>query len=151
MSRSNTTTLGMLGLALAGLTLSTSAFAVQPLAQPYMVAAAHVGDEGKCGEGKCGTNNAKPARQAAANKTAEGKCGEGQCGDARFAKTDTDDDGRVSHAEYLARVPTGQGWADKDANKDGYISEREAYDYVKGRFEANGRKVPLNLFAAFPE
>ena len=151
MSHSNTRkTAGALGLALAGLVLSGSAFATQSLAQGYMAAAAHVGEEGKCGEGKCGEGS-KPAKPSAAKKTAEGKCGEGQCGDARFNKADTNDDGLVSKAEYVAVVPTGNGWADKDTDRDGFISEREAYDYTKSRFEANGKKIPKDRFAAFPE
>src|SRR5688572_30950512 len=99
MSRNTTrNTAGMIGIALAGLVLGNSAFAMQPLAQGYMLAAGHaVGEgkcgegkcgatgatsakdaEGKCGEGKCGATEAKPAKGAAA-KAAEGKCGEGQC------------------------------------------------------------------------
>ncbi len=151
MSRNNTRhTAGMLGVALAGLVLSGSAFAMQPLAQGYMLAAGHAAGEGKCGEGKCGASGAK-APKAAALKTAEGKCGEGQCGDARFNKTDSNDDGLVSKAEYLAVVPSGERWAEKDADRDGFISEREAYEYTKARFEANGRKLPIDRFAAFPE
>ncbi|MBU8977846.1 MULTISPECIES: EF-hand domain-containing protein [unclassified Lysobacter] len=151
MSRNTTrNTAGMIGIALAGLVLGNSAFAMQPLAQGYMLAASHAAGEGKCGEGKCGSTQAKPAK-GAASKAAEGKCGEGQCGDARFNKTDANDDGLVSKAEYLKAVPTGEGWADKDANADGFISEREAYDYTKARFEANGKKVPIGRFAAFPE
>ncbi|HEY0505876.1 MAG TPA: EF-hand domain-containing protein [Lysobacter sp.] len=171
MSRNNPrNSAGMLGVALAGLVLSGSAFAMQPLAQGYMLAAGHVAAEGKCGEGKCGASEATASKdaegkcgegkcgaseakapKAAVAKAAEGKCGEGQCGDARFNKTDTNDDGRVSKAEYLAVVPNGQGWSDKDANGDGFISEREAYDYTKARFEANGKKLPIGRFAAFPE
>lgn len=151
MSRNNTrNTTGMLGVALAGLVLSGSAFAMQPLAQGYMLAAGHAAAEGKCGEGKCGTGEAGTAG-AGATKTAEGKCGEGQCGDARFNKTDTNDDGLVSKAEYLKVVPNGQGWAQKDADGDGFISEREAYEYTKARYEANGKKLPIGRFAAFPE
>lgn len=152
MTRSNSrkTTAGLFGVALAGLALSGTAFAMQPLSQGFMLAAAHAGDEGKCGEGKCGSDS-KPAKSSAAKKTAEGKCGEGQCGDARFNKTDANDDGLVSKAEYLAVVPTAQGWAAKDVDKDGFISEREAYEYTKARYEANGRKLPVGRFAAFPE
>lgn len=152
MTRSNSrkTTAGLFGVALAGLALSGTAFAMQPLSQGFMLAAAHAGDEGKCGEGKCGSDS-KPAKSSAAKKTAEGKCGEGQCGDARFNKTDTNDDGLVSKAEYLAVVPSAQGWAAKDVDKDGFISEREAYEYTKARYEANGRKLPVGRFAAFPE
>ena len=152
MTRSNTrmTGAGLLGVALTSLALSSSAFAMQPLVQGYMLTAAHAGEEGKCGEGKCGIDS-KPTKATAAKKTAEGKCGEGQCGDTRFNKTDTNDDGLVSKAEYLAVVPSGEGWKDKDSNKDGFISEREAYDYTKARYEANGRKLPAGRFAAFPE
>ncbi|HJW45758.1 MAG TPA: EF-hand domain-containing protein [Lysobacter sp.] len=152
MSRDNNTrnkTAGMLGIALAGLVLSSSAFSAQPLAQGYMVTASHAGEEGKCGEGKCGSDTA--SKPAAASKTAEGKCGEGQCGDARFNKADTNDDGLVSKAEYLAKVANGVGWADKDVDRDGFISELEAYQYTKARYEANGKKIPKNHFAAFPE
>jgi uncharacterized low-complexity protein len=141
----------MLGIALAGLVLSSSAFAVQPLTQGYMVAASHVGDEGKCGEGKCGSDgNAKKA--AVAKKTAaEGKCGEGQCGDARFAAADTDDDARVSRAEFLAVVPGQEAlFAKKDTNHDGYISERESYDSVKAAYNEHGRALPSGLFADVP-
>jgi uncharacterized low-complexity protein len=145
MSRNNArnTTAGTLGVALVGLVLSSSAFAVQPLAQGYMVAGAHATAEGKCGEGKCGTDEAKPATK----KTAEGKCGEGQCGDTRFAATDTDNDAKVSRAEFLAVVPNGAApFAKKDVNKDGYISEREAYDSVKAIYNANGKELPSGLF-----
>ncbi|UNK48725.1 EF-hand domain-containing protein [Lysobacter sp. S4-A87] len=157
MSRiNNRNSAGMLGIALAGLVLSGSAFAMQPLSQGYMLAASHAAAEGKCGEGKCGASDAKSdnttaVTRTAASKTAEGKCGEGQCGDARFNKTDSDDDGQVSKAEYLKVVPNGQGWSDKDSNRDGFISEREAYDYTKSRYEANGKKLPIGRFAAFPE
>ena len=45
-----------LGTALAGLALGGSAFAMEPLAQGYMLAAGEAAKaaEGKCGEGKCG-------------------------------------------------------------------------------------------------
>ena len=152
MTRDNTRikNAGLLGIALAGLALSGSAFAMQPLAQGYMVAASHAGEEGKCGEGKCGSNEAAPAKTAAA-KTAEGKCGEGQCGDARFAAADTDDDARVSRAEFLAIVPQGAAlFAKKDVNADGYISERESYDSVKAAYNTNGRELPSGLFFDVP-
>lgn len=145
MSRNNprNTTVGTLGVALAGLVLGSSAFAAQPLAQGYMVAASHVTAEGKCGEGKCGAAEAKPT----AKKTAEGKCGEGQCGDVRFAATDTDKDARVSRAEFLAVVPNGSAaFAKKDVDGDGYISEKEAYDSVKAVYNANGKELPSGLF-----
>ena len=150
MSRNNThnTSLGALGVALAGLVLSGSAFAVQPLAQGYMVAAAHAAAEGKCGEGKCG----KPLKTTANKKTAEGKCGEGQCGDERFNTIDTNDDGKISRAELLTVVPDGSAlFASRDKDRDGYISERESYEGVKAAYNVHGRELPSGLFANPPE
>jgi len=170
-SASRSTTAGMLGVALAGLVLGQSAFAMQPLAQGYMVAASHAAGEGKCGEGKCGADKAKTAGKTsagktaegkcgegkcgadakAAGKTAEGKCGEGKCGDASFAKTDRSGDGRVSRAEFLAVAPTRAADFPKlDVDSDGFISEKEAYDYLKATYAANGKPMPAGLFAKFP-
>lgn len=170
-SASRSTTAGMLGVALAGLVLGQSAFAMQPLAQGYMVAASHAAGEGKCGEGKCGADKAKSANAKAAGKTAEGKCGEGKCGadakaagktaegkcgegkcgDASFAKTDRSGDGRVSRAEFLAVAPTRAADFPKlDVDRDGFISEKEAYDYLRATYAANGKPMPAGLFAKFP-
>lgn len=150
-SASRSTTAGMLGVALAGLVLGQSAFAMQPLAQGYMVAASHAAGEGKCGEGKCGADKAKSANAKAAGKTAEGKCGEGKCGDASFAKTDRSGDGRVSRAEFLAVAPTRAADFPKlDVDGNGFISEKEAYDYLKATYAANGKPMPAGLFAKFP-
>ena len=138
-------TASLLGGALAGLVLSGSAFAMQPLTQGYMLAATHAGAEGKCGEGKCGGTEAKPT---AAKKTAEGKCGEGQCGDAIFNSIDTDDDARISKAEFLTVEPKGHAiFAKKDTNKDGYIDEMESYLSVKAAYNENGRELPKGLFS----
>ena len=177
MSTSNTrNTVGLLGLALAGLSLSTSAFAIEPLSQGYMLAASKAAGEGKCGEGKCGANGTKPAKAAtaskaaegkcgegkcgadgaksaktaSASKTAEGKCGEGKCGDASFAKTDSDDDGFVSKAEFVAVAPTrAADFAKLDVSGDGKVSEKEAYDFLKATYEANGKPMPAGLFSHF--
>lgn len=117
---------GMLGVALAGLVLSGTAFAVEPLAQGYMLAASHA--------------------------AAEGKCGEGQCGDARFASADTDRDHRVSRAEFVAVVPGGEAiFASKDPNGDGFITEQEAYQNVKKAYNAHGKEMPRGLFADIPD
>jgi uncharacterized low-complexity protein len=51
-------------------------FAVAELDQGYMLAAHHKGEEGKCGEGKCGGDK----------KAEEGKCGEGKCGGDKKAE-----------------------------------------------------------------
>jgi len=92
-----------LGTALAGLTLSGAAFAMQPLAQGYMLAVSEPGQE--------------------AAKAEEGKCGEGKCG---IAHVDTDKDGRISRDEFLAAHPHASDRFDKiDTNQDGYIDEAE--------------------------
>lgn len=151
MSRINTRNpAGVLGVALAGLVLSGSAFAVESLSQGYMLAASHAAGEGKCGEGKCG--GAPTTTKSSAAKTAEGKCGEGQCGDARFAAADTNKDHLVSRAEFVAVVPGGEAiFASKDPNGDGFISEQEAYYNVKKAYDANGKEMPRGLFADIPE
>jgi len=147
MSRfhSRATSVGLLSIALAGLTLGSAAFAAQPIDHGATVKKTA---EGKCGEGKCGANGAKTTKTVAAIKTAEGKCGEGKCGDARFNQTDSNRDGRVSRAEFLKVVPKGDGYfAQIDKDHDGYISEQEAYRNVKHAFEANGKSIPTGLFA----
>ncbi len=145
---------GMLGVALAGLVIGGSAFAVEPLSQGYMLAASHAAAEGKCGEGKCGEGKCGGASKTAAPaaKAGEGKCGEGQCGDARFAAADTDKDHLVSRAEFIAVVPGGTAiFAAKDPNGDGFISEKEAYNNVKKAYDANGKPMPRGLFADIPQ
>lgn len=93
-----------------GIALTGSAFAMQPLAQGYMLAAPSAGEP------------------QAADKKAEGKCG--------VAKFDTDGDGKISRAEFEAKHP---GKADKfdalDANKDGFVdqAEHEAHRGAKGK------------------
>lgn len=126
MSRTTTlskNTVGLLGAVLAGgMMLSGSVFASQPLTQGYLLASA---DQ--------------------VVKTPEGKCGEGKCGDASMAKTDTDDDGKVSRTEFLKVAPKAD--FDKiDTNHDGQIDEQEAFDNVKANYEANGKKMPKGLF-----
>ena len=106
-----------LGTALAGLTLSGAAFAMEPLAQGYMLAA---------GE---------------AAKAQEGKCGEGKCG---MGKVDTDKDGRVSQAEFVAAHPEkAEQFAKIDANQDGFLdeAERKAHHAAKGTEGKCGEKA----------
>lgn len=146
-------TLGLLGAALIGsIALTSSAFAVEPLAQGYQLASAKVAGEGKCGgsakatqsEGKCGEGKCG----ASAKAGAEGKCGEGKCGDASFAKTDTNHDGQVSREEFLAVAKDRAGDFDKiDSNHDGFISEQEAADHLKAIYQANGKAMPAGLFS----
>ncbi|MFZ6044576.1 hypothetical protein ACFW0H_00390 [Pseudomonas sp. CR3202] len=146
MSRSqisNKTRIGLIAVALAGgMNLASSAaFAVEALPQGYQLAAADKAGEGKCGEGKCG------AAEASSAKAAEGKCGEGKCGDASFARTDTDDDGRVSRKELLTVAPNGEAeFIAMDTNKDGFLSEGEVYKFRTNQYISNGKKVPTELF-----
>ena len=137
------TRIGLIAVALAGgLNLvSSAAFAVEALPQGYQLAAADKAAEGKCGEGKCG------ATESSNTKAAEGKCGEGKCGDASFARTDTDDDGRVSLKELLTVVPQGGAeFTAMDSNKDGFLSEGEVYTFRSNQYLANGKPVPTELF-----
>jgi uncharacterized low-complexity protein len=147
MSRtvSNKSRIGLLAVALAGgMNLASTAFAVEQLPQGYQLAAADKAGEGKCGEGKCG-GEAKATQ--AEGKCGEGKCGEGKCGDASFARTDTDDDGRVSLKELLAVAPNGSGeFKAMDSNADGYLSEAEVYKFRSNQYTSNGKPVPTELF-----
>lgn len=91
-----------------GILLAGSSFAMEPLAQGYLLAAQ---DAAKAGEGKCG----------------EGKCG--------MAKADTDKDGKVSQAEFNAAHPDKAAkFAEIDTNKDGFIdaAEHKAHAGAKG-------------------
>ncbi|PTR19146.1 MULTISPECIES: hypothetical protein [unclassified Pseudomonas] len=144
MSRiqSNKTRIGLIAVALVGgINFASSAFSAEALPQGYQLASAEKTSEGKCGEGKCGA-------EASAQKTqAEGKCGEGKCGDASFARTDSDDDGRVSLKELLAVAPKGtEEFKAMDTNGDGFLSEGEVYKFRTNQFISNGKKVPTELF-----
>lgn len=152
-------TLGLLSVALlGGMALGNSAFAVEPLAQGYQLAAAKTPGEGKCGEGKCGGSGkatqgegkcgeGKCGGSAKAGQ-AEGKCGEGKCGDASFARTDSNHDGKVSREEFLAVAKDRAADFDKiDSNHDGVISEQEAYDHLKTLYQASGKPMPEGLFS----
>ncbi|VVP96816.1 hypothetical protein PS934_02131 [Pseudomonas fluorescens] len=149
MSRiqSNKTRIGLIAVALVGgINFASSAFSAEALPQGYQLASAEKTSEGKCGEGKCGEG--KCGAEASAQKTqAEGKCGEGKCGDASFARTDTDDDDRVSLKELLAVVPKGtEEFKAMDTNGDGFLSEGEVYKFRTNQFTSNGKKVPTELF-----
>ncbi len=144
MSRiqSNKTRIGLLAVALVGgINFASTAFSAEALPQGYQLASAEKTSEGKCGEGKCGA-------EASAQKTqAEGKCGEGKCGDASFARTDTDDDGRVSLKELLTVAPKGtEEFKAMDTNSDGFLSEGEVYKFRTNQYISNGKKVPTELF-----
>ena len=114
-----------LGVVIAGGSLLAGpGFAMDDLAQGYMLAA---GDAAKAGEGKCG----------------EGKCGEGKCG---MDKVDADKDGRVSQAEFVAAHPDkAEQFGDIDANQDGFIdeAERKAWHASKaGEGKCGGAEQP---------
>jgi len=100
-----------LGTALAGgLVLSGSAFAMQPLAQGYLLSAQDAG---------------KAAMKE--DKMKEGKCG--------MDVMDTDKDGKVSRAEFDAKHTDAADKAkfDKaDANKDGFIDATESKAHKEG-------------------
>ena len=100
-----------LGTALAGgLVLSGSAFAIQPLAQGYLLSAQDAG---------------KAAMKE--DKAKEGKCG--------MDVMDTDKDGKVSRAEFDAKHTdkAEQAKFDKaDTNKDGFIDTTEAKAHKEG-------------------
>ncbi|HDY5315799.1 TPA: EF-hand domain-containing protein [Pseudomonas aeruginosa] len=133
------TSASLLGAVLVGgMLLGGSAFAVEPLGQGLQLAAASAG-EGKCGEGKCGSGgSAKTSAKAGA---------EGKCGDASFTRTDTDHDGKVSRAEFLAVAKDRAGEFDSiDSDHDGFISEAEAYEHLRKTYEANGKPMPAGLF-----
>lgn len=99
-----------LGTALAGgLALSGSAFAMQPLAQGYLLSAQDAGAAMK------------------EDKAKEGKCG--------MDVMDTDKDGKVSRAEFDAKHTDAADKAkfDKaDANKDGFIDATESKAHKEG-------------------
>jgi len=62
-------------------------FAMAELDSGYMLADSHEGEEGKCGEGKCGEKGEegkcgeKGEEGKCGEKGEEGKCGEGKCGE----------------------------------------------------------------------
>lgn len=150
MSRiqSNKTRIGLIAVTLVGgINFASSAFSAEALPQGYQLASAEKTSEGKCGEGKCGEGKCGASETSAQKTQAEGKCGEGKCGDASFARTDTDDDGRVSLKELLAVAPKGtEEFKAMDTNSDGFLSEGEVYKFRTNQYTSNGKKVPTELF-----
>ena len=104
-----------IGAALAGgLALSGSAFAMQPLAQGYMLGTASVAADDKVAEGSCGADKMKAGDKA----MAEGSCG--------MDKMDADKDGRISRTEFAAAHDgKDDKFAAHDPNSDGFISAEE--------------------------
>lgn len=84
----------------AGLALSpaqadtdtSNPFASTTMSSGYTTLAKHHGEEGKCGEAKCGGD------KDAAEKDGEGKCGEAKCG-ANKADTEKDGEGKCGEAK----------------------------------------------------
>ena len=119
-----------------GIALAGSAFAMQPMAQGYLLSASAADEKAKDAggadkktEGSCG----------AGMKSAEGKCGEGKCG---IAKADTDKDGKVSRAEFDAmHAGKGEKFVGMDTNKDGFIDAAEAKAHHEGKCGADKAKA----------
>ncbi|MET0580714.1 MAG: hypothetical protein ABWZ08_01935 [Pseudoxanthomonas sp.] len=115
MSKSNQkpVSLALCTALVGGLALTASAFAMQPMAQGYMVSAAASAPDDK-----------------AADKTAEGKCG--------VEKADTDKDGKVSREEFGAAHPDKTADFDTmDKNKDGFVDAAEAKAHHEGKCGAD--------------
>jgi uncharacterized low-complexity protein len=112
-----------------GIALAGSAFAMQPMAQGYLLSAAAPAEKAK--EGSCGGDKKAEGGCGASMKSAEGKCGEGKCG---IAKADTDKDGKVSRAEFDTAHPNkAEKFAGIDTNKDGFIDAAEAKAHKEGK------------------
>jgi uncharacterized low-complexity protein len=60
-------------------TAADNPFELSDLDAGYMLADGHKGEEGKCGEGKCGDDKGEEGK-CGDEKGEEGKCGEGKCG-----------------------------------------------------------------------
>lgn len=107
-SRNSSLALGLALVGGLGLSSAASALTMNDLAQGYTLAAADT-----------------------VKKPAEGKCAEGKCGEDKFAKTDTNHDGKVARDEFIAAAPERAAEFDKiDANHDGGISLPEAKQYL---------------------
>ena len=119
---------GMLGVALAGLVLSGSAFAMEPLSQGPPLSASHAAAEGKCGEGKCG----------------EGKCGEGKCG-ATAEKTDKNAAAKKT-AKSVARVSvaTLDSPQPTPTRTDWFLARSSSLWYRAGKPSSN-RRTPMAM------
>jgi uncharacterized low-complexity protein len=120
MSKSNQkpVSLALSAALVGGLALSASAFAMQPLAQGYLLSA---------------------TADAGGEKAAEGKCGEGKCG---MEKVDTDKDGKVSRAEFTAaHADKADKFDGMDTNKDGFIDAAEHKAHSEGKCGADKKKT----------
>ena len=132
-----TTKPAAVAVALAGgILLAGSTFAMEPLAQGYLLAApeAAKAGEGKCGEGKCGEGKCGGGMAAAKAKGHQGACG--------VSKMDADKDGRLSRAEFAAaHKGSDEKFADHDINGDGFITQPEMDEAHAKMKEAKGDKA----------
>lgn len=96
---------------------STNPFMAQPLSTMVVAGNDH---EGKCGGMKEGAKEASCGAKMKDHK--EGKCGEGKCG-ANKMKADTNKDGQISKAEFMAKHEAM--FTSADANKDGILDAKE--------------------------
>ena len=109
-----------------GLALSGSAFAMQPMAQGYLLAPGTAAAGEKAAEGKCGASKMADGSCGADKKAAEGKCGMDQ--------VDTDKDGKVSRAEFTAAHADKAAMFDTiDTSKDGFIDAAEHKAHKEGK------------------
>lgn len=109
-----------------GLALSGSAFAMQPMAQGYLLAPSTSATGEKAAEGKCGAGKAAEGSCGADKKAAEGKCG--------MDKVDTDKDGKVSRAEFTtAHADKAATFDTIDTSKDGFIDAAEHKAHKEGK------------------
>ena len=100
-----------IGAAIAGLALGGSAFAMQPLAQGYMLGASIDGHGG--------------------DKAAEGKCG--------MEHMDADKDGRISKAEFAAAHEGKADRFDAhDPDGDGFVTAKEMKAHHAAKAAARG-------------
>ncbi|MEW6292510.1 MAG: hypothetical protein AB1544_04300 [Pseudomonadota bacterium] len=71
-------------------------FGMAKLDSGYQLAQADKKADGKCGEGKCGADKAKPK---ADDKKKDGKCGEGKCGGDKKAADPKMKDGKCGEGK----------------------------------------------------
>ena len=71
-------------LAASSVAAADNPFELTDLDSGYQLADSHEGEEGKCGEGKCGGEKGEEGKcgegKCGGEKGEEGKCGEGKCG-----------------------------------------------------------------------
>ena len=110
-----------------GTLLAGSMFSMQAMAQGYMqdAGAKTTAAEGKCGEGNCGEGKCggdKTKRDAASGQAS----GKRQHKPSVFRDMDSDNDGRISRAEFdAAHKGSEEKFGAHDGNGDGFITQAE--------------------------